>query len=41
MAYQIKVSKDAEKDILTAKCHYRITKLEGALILILGIKLII
>lgn len=30
MAYQIKVSKDAEKDILTAKCHYRISGLELA-----------
>ncbi len=28
MAYQIKVSKDAEKDLLTAKCHYRISRLE-------------
>ena len=28
MAYQINVSKDAEKDILTAKCHYRISGLE-------------
>ena len=30
MEYQIKVSKDAEKDILTAKCHYRISGLEAA-----------
>lgn len=30
MAYQIRVSKDAEKDILTAKCHYRISGLERA-----------
>ena len=30
MAYQINVSKDAEKDILTAKCHYRISGLEQA-----------
>ncbi|MBT8183361.1 MAG: type II toxin-antitoxin system RelE/ParE family toxin [Eudoraea sp.] len=28
MEYQVKVSKDAEKDILTAKCHYRISGLE-------------
>ncbi|NHF60365.1 type II toxin-antitoxin system RelE/ParE family toxin [Flavobacteriaceae bacterium TP-CH-4] len=28
MAYQINVSKDAEKDILIAKCHYRISGLE-------------
>lgn len=28
MAYQINVSKDAEKDILTAKCHYRISGIE-------------
>jgi hypothetical protein len=28
MAYQINVSKDAEKDILTAKCHYRVSGLE-------------
>ena len=28
MAYRINVSKDAEKDILTAKCHYRISGLE-------------
>ncbi len=28
MAYQVNVSKEAEKDILTAKCHYRISGLE-------------
>ena len=28
MAYQISISKDAEKDLLTAKCHYRISGLE-------------
>lgn len=28
MAYQINVSKDAEKDLLTAKCHYRVSGLE-------------
>jgi len=28
MAYQINVSKDAEKDILTAKCYFRISGLE-------------
>lgn len=28
MGYQINVSKDAEKDILTAKCHYRISGME-------------
>jgi len=28
MEYQVKVSKDAEKDILTAKCHYRISGME-------------
>lgn len=28
MGYPINVSKDAEKDILTAKCHYRISDLE-------------
>lgn len=28
MVYRINVSKDAEKDILTAKCHYRISGLE-------------
>ena len=28
MAYRINISKDAEKDILTAKCHYRISGLE-------------
>ena len=28
MGYQISVSKDAEKDLLTAKCHYRISGLE-------------
>jgi len=28
MEYQVKVSKQAEKDILTAKCHYRISGLE-------------
>lgn len=28
MAYQINVSKDAEKDLLTAKCHYRASGLE-------------
>jgi len=30
MAYQIKVSKDAEKDLVTAKCHYRVSGLEQA-----------
>jgi len=25
MEYQVKVSKDAEVDILTAKCHYKIS----------------
>ncbi|NAS12218.1 type II toxin-antitoxin system RelE/ParE family toxin [Poritiphilus flavus] len=28
MAYQIKISKDAEKDLLTAKCYYRVSGLE-------------
>lgn len=28
MVYQVKVSKDAEKDILTAKCYFRISGLE-------------
>lgn len=28
MGYQVNVSRDAEKDILTAKCHYRISGLE-------------
>ena len=30
MAYPIKVSKDAEKDLLTAKCHYKASGLEQA-----------
>ena len=28
MEYQIKISKEAERDLLSAKCHYKITNLE-------------
>lgn len=28
MAYQVRVSKDAERDILAAKCYFRISGLE-------------
>lgn len=28
MQYQINISKEAEKDLLTAKCHYRLSGLE-------------
>lgn len=28
MAYKINVSKDAEKDLLIAKCHYKVSCLE-------------
>tara|TARA_R110002050_G_scaffold104076_3_gene213400 strand:+ start:316 stop:588 length:273 start_codon:yes stop_codon:yes gene_type:complete len=28
MVYNINVSKDAEKDLLTAKCHYKVSRLE-------------
>ncbi|MFD0798695.1 type II toxin-antitoxin system RelE/ParE family toxin [Maribacter chungangensis] len=28
MVYEINVSKDAEKDLLTAKCHYKVSGVE-------------